>query len=71
MWSHGSLQESACVLFGELEQTAGSDSDPSVDFGEFCVLVRADVTQPDVTQVSTASHHFPERLMVMSMMLVH
>lgn len=39
MWSSGRLQESACVLFWELEQTAWSESAPSVDFGEFSVLV--------------------------------
>lgn len=38
MWSSCRLQESACVLFWELEQTAGSESAPS-DLGEFCVLV--------------------------------
>lgn len=40
-WPYGSgrLQESACVLFWKSEQAAGSDSDPSVEFGEFCVLV--------------------------------
>lgn len=35
VWSSGGLEESACVLFWELEQTAESESAPSVDFGEF------------------------------------
>lgn len=39
MWSSGRLQGSACVLFWELEQTAVSESAPSVDFGKFWALV--------------------------------
>lgn len=38
-YDSGRLQESACVLFWKSEQAAGSDSAPSVEFGEFCVLV--------------------------------